>query len=256
MSKKYNIIGDIHGRTNWKELVLPDAINIFVGDYFSPYEDEGINFTKASNNWCELLKYKDEHPETILLIGNHDEDHWHIRERYSRFDMSHVNIISQLFEDDKDKFQAAYSIENRFLVTHAGVTSEWFNSYATDEEKQQELTPDFLAEYINKKYLNGKETKYIEFRFDTNMSYFGDTYGESPTQSPFWVRPITLMECNIFKDKPEFKQIVGHTQVKNIFIDSEKVPLYLVDVLRNNTQSLVIEFDDENNTTLYVNKKE
>ena len=29
----YNIIGDIHGRKGWKELVKDNCINIFVGDY-------------------------------------------------------------------------------------------------------------------------------------------------------------------------------------------------------------------------------
>ena len=37
--KKFNVIGDIHGRTKWKELVKDDAVNIFVGDYFDPYDD-------------------------------------------------------------------------------------------------------------------------------------------------------------------------------------------------------------------------
>ena len=32
----YNIIGDIHGRTCWKELVQDDFVNIFVGDYLDP----------------------------------------------------------------------------------------------------------------------------------------------------------------------------------------------------------------------------
>ena len=34
----YNIIGDIHARVCWKNLVQEDCVNIFVGDYFDPYE--------------------------------------------------------------------------------------------------------------------------------------------------------------------------------------------------------------------------
>ena len=35
---KLNIIGDIHGRPCWKELVQDDAINIFIGDYLDSRE--------------------------------------------------------------------------------------------------------------------------------------------------------------------------------------------------------------------------
>jgi hypothetical protein len=29
----YNLIGDIHGRDAWQQLVREDAVNIFMGDY-------------------------------------------------------------------------------------------------------------------------------------------------------------------------------------------------------------------------------
>ena len=37
--KKYVVIGDIHCRDNWKRLILKDAVHVFVGDYFSPYDN-------------------------------------------------------------------------------------------------------------------------------------------------------------------------------------------------------------------------
>lgn len=121
---KYNIIGDIHGRTIWKELVREDYINIFVGDYFSPYDR--IDFEDLKKCFLDIVQYKKDHPETILLLGNHDEDHWHIHEIYSRFDSYHFSDIKRLFEDNKEYFQIAYSIENKILVTHAGVSVVWY----------------------------------------------------------------------------------------------------------------------------------
>ena len=41
MSKRYLVIGDIHGRTIWKNIIEeenPDKI-IFLGDYVSTHED-------------------------------------------------------------------------------------------------------------------------------------------------------------------------------------------------------------------------
>lgn len=50
--KNFVAIGDIHGRTSWKELVNenPNSIFIFTGDYLDPYEAEGIIRTNKSTN--------------------------------------------------------------------------------------------------------------------------------------------------------------------------------------------------------------
>ena len=42
---KYIIIGDIHGRTNWKEIINYEKDYdkvIFQGDYFDPYENYSL----------------------------------------------------------------------------------------------------------------------------------------------------------------------------------------------------------------------
>jgi hypothetical protein len=126
----YNIIGDTHGRTYWKDLVMDNAINIFVGDYFSPYGY--ISFNDCKTNFLEILEYKKQHPETILLIGNHDAEYWKFKEyheAYSRHDHVNEKEIYDLFEENKEYFQAAYSIENKVLVTHAGVSYVWYDRY-------------------------------------------------------------------------------------------------------------------------------
>ena len=156
---KYNIIGDIHGRTIWKELVREDCINIFVGDYFSPYDN--ISFEDLKKCFLEIIEYKKTHPETILLIGNHDEDHWHIHERYSRFDGYHFQEIQKLFEDNKEYFQLAYSIENKLLVTHAGVSVVWYEGYfnnnlyahlddCTDDDYASATSPEEAYDILQK----------------------------------------------------------------------------------------------------------
>jgi len=126
----YNIIGDIHGRTSWKELVQEDAINIFIGDYFDPYLDyNDIPFIECKANFLEIIEYKKQHPETVLLIGNHDIAYWHIPGDNNRYEHKYRPEIYQLFEDNKDLFQLAYSIENKALVTHAGVSIVWYERF-------------------------------------------------------------------------------------------------------------------------------
>lgn len=122
---KYNIIGDIHGRTIWKDVVISDGINVFVGDYFSPYNKD-ITWEQQKQNFLDIIQFKKEHPETILLVGNHDEDHWHWHDGgCSRHNFEHENDIRQLFEENKELFLAAYSIGNKYLVTHAGLSIRW-----------------------------------------------------------------------------------------------------------------------------------
>lgn len=126
---KYNVIGDIHGRTCWKNLVISDGVNIFVGDYFSPYNKE-YDFEHCKKNFLEIIEFKKKHPETVLLIGNHDEECWHFVEftegcvRYNLLE-GHKKEIHDLFEANKQYFQMAYSVGNEYLVTHAGVSAVW-----------------------------------------------------------------------------------------------------------------------------------
>ncbi|WQJ53501.1 MAG: hypothetical protein [Wendovervirus sonii] len=193
----YNIIGDIHCRTNWKELVKKDAINIFVGDYFSPYND--ISFKKGKKNFLEIINFKMNHPETILLIGNHDEDHWHIRERYSRFDFINCQHISNLFEQYKDLFQVAYSINNEVLVTHAGVSVIWYIRYKYNryinclvnlhEEKDTSKTINEAIEKANnklssefiKRYYRDESTMYI---WQNDIYWFKDGTFQKFNETP------------------------------------------------------------------------
>ena len=261
--KKLIVIGDIHGRTCWKELVREDAVNVFVGDYFSPYHR--IPFEDQEKNFLEIVQYKKDHPSTILLIGNHDEDHWHICERYSRHDRVNLTKIQKLFEDNKEYFQAAYSFENKVLITHAGVSSWWYNrrvlkkiNEANDQmsaELQHSMTPDKVAAGVNKAWL---EDPITNFSFRGNCR-FSDYYGTSEFQSPMWIRyeglhPDSDYSFNIFKGLP-YIQVYGHTindQIEH-YSDPDNVfkgQCYMIDCLEYRKECLLIEIDD--NEVLHV----
>lgn len=304
--KKYNIIGDIHGRKCWKELIDDECINVFVGDYFSPYHKE-LTFEVCLENLKEIIEYKKAHPETILLIGNHDIDHWKLLgkdARISRHDYLHQKEIYDFFEENKSYFQAAYSIENKYLVTHAGVSILWyyrilmektlciklkaeptriwdlsnidaetaldafkikdsaiakesFNGIPFDKPQDglvvyfknkwhiasngtfariDNLTPDFIADAINHVF----EVYPEEFSFNRNADW-NDTYGNSTTQSPMWIRPESLGESNVFKGNKKYNQVVGHTMFEHINGADPKGkkhnPIIFVDCLEYNAES-------------------
>lgn len=71
---KYIVLGDIHGRTSWKDLVDENSINVFVGDYFDPYQL--MHFMDLQHNFMEIIEYKKKYPENVVLLyGNHDYEY-------------------------------------------------------------------------------------------------------------------------------------------------------------------------------------
>lgn len=127
MFNKYNFLGDTHGRPHWKDLVIDDGKNIFLGDYFSPYNN-AYSYEQCKENFLQIIDYKLKHPETELLVGNHDEDHWNLlgETRVSRHDWKNDKEIKQIFDEYRDLFKMAVSIDNKYIVTHAGVTMPWY----------------------------------------------------------------------------------------------------------------------------------
>lgn len=238
---KINVIGDIHGRTNWKDLVLEDAVNVFVGDYFDPYER--ITADDLMINFTEICEYARKHAgSTVLLYGNHDF-HYIVPEyggSTSRYDRWNADKYKELLDDSKNLFRGvAYAPDHMHLITHAGVTKDWLDKYLDTDDFTGVYRPDGskvpntkeMEAFVNDLWERDKSA----FSFENNCDTF-DTYGTTPTQSPIWVRPDTLAFCNAYKDTGII-QIVGHTQLKRLVDISEEHGLILVDCLGQETES-------------------
>ena len=199
----YNIIGDIHGRDCWKNLVREDCVNIFVGDYFDPYEY--ISQVERMYNFQEIIAFKREHPETVLLYGNHDLHYLISEEHYSRYEAWYANEYWLAFMQSESLFHGvAYPIADKALVTHAGVTKEWYEKYFGPYQSESLAE---VADRINNLWQQDKHP----FTFDVNATSWGDRYGKSPTHSPLWVRPDTLVKHDLFAGT-DILQIIGHSQ--------------------------------------------
>ena len=247
----YNIIGDIHGRTIWQKLYRPDAVNIFVGDYFDPYNraelygddddddddnDHGhpefITVTKCIDNLSEIIQLKQANPHNVvLLLGNHDLHYFDIGEKYSRYSYSHAQRISNFLLQNMSAFNGiAYNIDNKVLVSHAGVTLKWLERH--EFPIVAELTPENVALHINALFFDGysPELHYWQglnhFSFDACCDSW-DFRGSSVGAPPVWVRPETLLANNAFADT-DYVQVVGHTKMAGI---QHKANVYFVDCL-------------------------
>ena len=69
---KILVLGDIHGRTVWKNIIEkenPD-ITIFLGDYVTSHDN--IPISEQITNLEEILKYKESNIDKVILLrGNH-----------------------------------------------------------------------------------------------------------------------------------------------------------------------------------------
>ena len=226
----YTIIGDIHGRTCWKQLVREDSVNIFVGDYFDPYDY--LTYEQLLQNFADIIAFKQQHPETVLLYGNHDLHYLTSGEQASRYDYLHANDYRQVLTDAAEHFHGvAYAIGGHTLVTHAGVSKPW---YEKEFGSCRKVSPTKAADEINSLWKHNKH----EFSFRANVTEALDFSGESPTHSPLWIRPWTLAYHDLFAGTP-YKQVFGHTQIDKVTTVNGN--LTCVDCLGTVTASLHIE---------------
>ena len=127
------VLPDIHGRTFWKEPCRhPEKYEkiVFLGDYFDPYDFEGISVEDAIDNFNEILELKRNNMEkVVLLLGNHDLPYFSTT--YYGFSWYHCrhsdeyhDVIARLMDDNREFFQLAYAYRD-ILFTHAGVEYEW-----------------------------------------------------------------------------------------------------------------------------------
>ena len=232
--KKIIVIGDIHGRNIWREIVNanPDAdYYVFVGDYFDSFD---ISSTEQIHNFREIIEFKNNNKDrVILLIGNHDIHYTKgCIGSYSGFNHNtYYNIFSELSDLVKEEsIVAAFKINN-LLFTHAGVTKTWCNNHKIN----------ILADVVEQ--LND----HLIFKPQVFMFQYGDKtspYGEAIYQSPLWVRPTSLLE-----DAIDYIHIVGHTSSEEIKknLESENKGCIVVDVLGNRKYLEIIIKDDNTN---------
>ena len=145
-------IGDTHGRNGWKEIVKDnlDSIIIFLGDYLDPYSSEGISDDDCIVNFLEIIEFKKNNSNVILLIGNHDYQYLYYPNGATNKMTRRLKEVISLFRDNIDLFQFAFQ-KGEYLFTHAGITNSWlkeYQYYLSNIGLDRELTN--LGDIINK----------------------------------------------------------------------------------------------------------
>jgi len=207
-------IGDVHGRPFWKSYIKKEFKEFyFTGDYFDSFN---IPFNKQYDNFLEICDAARADKRIRMCLGNHD---YHYlfgvdNQFYSGYQDRNSKKIGAVLEKNIGLLQIVYTTEDKYLISHAGVTS-WFLK-SINEKKPEDINKAFA-----------KDRNVLNFNGD-------DIYGDDITQSPIWVRPGSLENDHL----PGYNQIVGHTPVKKISEYNLKDGVKIVLIDTHDTKSI------------------
>lgn len=238
------IIGDIHGRDAWKQIINQeqDADRvIFVGDYFDSFDVPGLI---QIQNFQDIIEFKTtSKSEVVLLIGNHDYHYYPGIEDSgtSGYQTLMAPSIKHVVSDNKQYLQAAYQ-SGEFVFTHAGLSSEWLDDMVVGWSVDSlDATVNDLFRYQPNK-LAYRSFKYYDY--ENNIATLSSGFGNEPYQSPIWIRPAALMAANKETLRKQIIQVVGHTPQDNIDIKGKSTGgrYYFIDTLEyGQNQYLVVK---------------
>jgi len=201
------VLGDIHANPVWKKIVREETFDevIFIGDYFD--NKAGYSLQEEWDNFLEIVDYKKTNPDTTtLLVGNHDFHYMpSIDQVYSGYNIATEFQFKEFWAENQNLFQIAYQ-KDEYLFTHAGVSPTWLEKSAEVVDWQNRL--EDLSDILNDL-----------FHYTPRKFYFTghDPYGDSPYNSPIWIRPNSLKESNKGSQiSKRFTQVVGHTIQDNL----------------------------------------
>ena len=154
------VIPDIHGRTFWKDAVSgrENEEIVFLGDYLDPYPDEPITNEQALENFKEIIEFKKQHPDNVvLLFGNHDA-HYTLPGfyEYGRYCRWLSRDIGKLISANFDLFEIAFEKEingKRYVFSHSYIHKLWLDDlYGKDEWDEKTVISRLNEDFKNVVY--------------------------------------------------------------------------------------------------------
>ena len=245
MKNRNNIltIGDIHGRSTWKEIIFGGETEFFMWKnavienyleheeprWFNEYDkiifvgDYCDSFNKTNEEILENLKdivlFAKTYPDqVVLLLGNHDIHYIVVNECCSGYRGEMRADLNDLFKENEDLFKIAFLDEFqtekytiKTLWTHAGVTRGWFKELMRDINSPSFRLNDFFIgseDWKIDKVLN------VAWKLRVTNLYNVDAHsgGVDLWAGPLWVRPTILKDFNL----EGYDQVVGHTPHSSI----------------------------------------
>jgi predicted phosphodiesterase len=234
------IIGDVHGRDQWKQIVAQekDADRfVFLGDYFDSFD---ISAVEQMHNFKEIVEFKQTiGEEVIMLIGNHDYHYFPEMgdSSTSGYQTRMAPSIKQLIDENRKHLQVAHRI-GKFVFSHAGISSEWLDDTIID------WTEENMVDKINELFkYTPLSLDYRSFKMFSATEWAGASgYGNETYQGPMWIRPKALMAANRDTLRKEIIQVVGHTHQNEIDKEGKATGgrYYFVDTQETSQEYMII----------------
>jgi hypothetical protein len=230
------ILGDTHGRSEWKDYInqtQPDRV-VFIGDYFDSFD---VPITKQIDNFLDIVQYKQDNlNEVILLFGNHDFHYIIDGENYSGYATAIKVQVETLLKDliRDDILQMCYS-QDDYLFSHAGITQTWVRNQGLSRSKNLVVDINNILKYKPYMFLFRNNVPQPSIKKLSAARECIDWSGDNKEQSPIWVRPFSLKQDML---KGDWWQIVGHTHSDQIVFHNG-YRLTVVDAMPN--EALLIE---------------
>lgn len=228
-------IGDIHGKSVWKQFVKDPTIDhwVFVGDYTDEEHLYPITDEEMVENLQDIIDFKRNNIEKVtLLIGNHDLMYMFLNDptkRVTRFRPTIALELFDLFTFNRNLFQNAWQ-HGGVIATHAGVQHNWFVN-----EFKGDLGAADIANQLNSP-TTGEKKEHIN---DVGRVRGGDKF----VGGIYWCDRIELVKPLI-----GYIQVVGHNRVGKIkFVrDGKKYgTVYFIDCLNKKTEFLKLNINGE-----------
>jgi hypothetical protein len=203
------VIGDLHGRNTWKQIVRRHASEderpsriVFLGDYVdSPTVSPAVQLYNLQEVIALAGHEKNRTDGVTLLIGNHDYQYLPgVNEKYTGYQPAMRASFERLFSDNFDLFSVATSAHN-WLITHAGLTTEFMKRIGMMPNQRVNIVSD-----LNTHFKNNWINDWGFYQRDLTGC------GDHPKQSPLWVRPEVLLKWS----PAGIGQVVGHTETTEI----------------------------------------
>ena len=233
MKDKVLIVPDVHGRDFWEDVLEhKDARIVFLGDYLSPYDFEGITEERAIEVFKKIIKFKKENMDRVtLLVGNHDLSYIVGRKMCAcRVDDKNYDEIRKLFWDNTKLFQMTLGLEvygKKFLFSHAGYTKNWVTIGARELFMTDNL--DMVLndwDYLNRSYKSHSEILYRNIRQISEYRGGLDMYG-----SVVWADVHEHIDMN--KElETDWIQVFGHSWRKVPVHSKSEYEWYMLDCRR------------------------
>ena len=208
------ILPDVHTRYELAETIIdkvkPD-LTIFLGDFFDDFNDSPMVAENVALWFVKSINKTDR----IHLCGNHDVMYWfkdNMNTRCSGYHHSKSFVINNIVKrTDWEKLKFFHVLDNKWLLSHAGVHPVWINS---DEFKSSTISEAKLSDIVEKlEYDSTQAIKNLQSNNDHWFTYAG--FSRSMRSRSYG----GLLWCDWnqeFIPMRGIHQIVGHTPQRSL----------------------------------------